>query len=97
IDAGFRSGIAPTAIAPTLGFRVVCDPPQKTNTESQYSLLFEADVKAYEKWLDGLKAAELRPDFVSVRSSSSGPRFSAIAVRNPHRLAWEERHGLDAE
>jgi serine/threonine protein kinase/CubicO group peptidase (beta-lactamase class C family) len=59
--------------------------------EPRFPVVVGADAAEYQAWLDRMRASGYRPTFVNSHDTAHGPRFAAIAVANPEKLAWEAR------
>ena len=57
--------------------------------DRRHAVLLDADLKAYQAWLDRMRASGYRPNFVNAHDAAGGPRFAAIAVKDVDRLPWE--------
>ena len=53
--------------------------------DRRHAVLLDADLKAYQAWLDRMRASGYRPNFVNAHDAAGGPRFAAIAVKDERR------------
>ena len=65
--------------------------------DRRHAVLLDADLKAYQAWLDRMRASGYRPNFVNAHDAAGGPRFAAIAVKNERKLPWEAYVDLSRE
>ena len=57
--------------------------------DRRHAVLFDADLRAYQAWLDRMRASGFRPHFVGAHDAAGGPRFAGIAVKNEDGRPWE--------
>jgi len=81
-----------------LGFRIVCEPqasehvvtdvPAPANDSLKYSSQIDGATKEQLIEWSGSLPEDLRPGWISVRATESGPVFNAVAVASPDQSDW---------